>query len=66
MTTPLKNVPLNTQRLYIRGTTKDGCEVYVPVDTRDSVEADKKQADLQTFLDNQNLGAIPPCPPTVA
>lgn len=50
---PLKDVPLNNDRIYVRGITLDGCEVYMPVKATKNSEIIQKKIELQHYLDNQ-------------
>jgi len=55
-------VPLNTNRVFVRGVTKSGCEVWLPVSTtNDATQAIIRDA-LQRQLDAQPP-YIPPQPP---
>lgn len=56
----LQSIPLNTQAHYVRGITKDGCEIYMPVDTRCPHDASLLQAELRRQLDEQDLGIFTP------
>lgn len=53
MINPLEDVPLNTKRVFVVGTTKDGCEVYMPVDSFDDHEIYTKRIQLQKYLNSQ-------------
>ncbi len=55
MENPLESVPLNTEKVYVMATTKTGCEIYMPVNSQDDVEINKKKDDLQKYLD-ANVG----------
>lgn len=44
----LDNVPLNTDRIFVMGKTKNGCEVYVPIKSTD--DPTKKKNELQKEL----------------
>lgn len=61
MKTPFDNIPLNTKRQYVRGIARNGCKIYMPVDSErlDVLEAFK--AVLQDYLDRQPV--IVPNPP---
>lgn len=48
---PLKSVPLNRHKVYVRGIMPNGCEVYLPVASRDDDVIHKVKADLQAYLD---------------
>ena len=51
MENPLKNVPLNTKKVFVFAKTKAGCEIIMPVDSQvDKVAHEKKDA-LQRYLD---------------
>ena len=54
MINPLENIPLNNKHVYVMGTTKTGCEVYIPVDTYDHTKQVDKRNELQEYLNNQN------------
>lgn len=55
MDNPLDDVPLNLTRVYVRGITLGGCEIYMPVKVTFEHKSfvDQKKADLQLYLDNQ-------------
>lgn len=44
----LENVPLNTDKVYVMGTTANGCEVYVPI--MESDDEQSKKSELQEEL----------------
>ena len=48
---PLKNVPLNTGGVYVFAKTKSGCEIIMPVDSRDDKVIHEKKDALQRYLD---------------
>lgn len=52
MKNPFENVPLNTKKVFIKGTCKSGCNIYVPVDSFDIVEQNKKKEELQLYLNS--------------
>jgi hypothetical protein len=53
--TVLVNVPLNTQHLFIRGKTFNGCEVYVPCNVGNKMLVKAWQTQFQNELDHQHL-----------
>lgn len=63
MINPLENVPLNTKRVYVMGTTHRGCEIYMPVDSFQDDEILEKKKQLQTYLDSQIPVISLPTPP---
>ena len=65
MNKPLNDVPLNTKKVYVRGLTNDGCEIYMPVDSHDDKVIDQVKEDLQKQLDCQ-LVSVEPDYPSVA
>lgn len=50
MTSPLKNVPLNTKRIFVRATIPGGCHLYLPASTTDAKELSKLKVALQRDL----------------
>ena len=50
MNNPLLSVPLNTQQSYVMAKTNNGCEVYMPVDSRDNVIVNGKKRELAEYL----------------
>ena len=48
-----ERLPLNTQRSYTMQVDKSGCEVYIPVDSRDSLVISACKKALNSFLKNQ-------------
>ena len=67
MTDLLGKVPLNTSACYVKGITKDGCEIYLPVTVRGGVLAVMAQKGLQARLNTQDLSELdqtPPSPPS--
>lgn len=50
MNNPLDNVPLNTQKAYVRGILPNGTKIYMPVDSRDNIVIQKAKEDLQAYL----------------
>lgn len=53
MSNPFTSVPLNTDRCYIKGIARSGCEIYVPILVRSKIIEELKQQNLQAWLDNQ-------------
>lgn len=51
------SLPYNTKRIYVMGTAKGGCEIYVPFDDRKNLEGKKNE--LQTFLDSDYFDDAP-------
>ena len=58
----LHNVPLNTTRSYVRGITKGGCRVFMPMISRLYADKLTMQIQLQIELDAQDLGIFTPTP----
>ena len=46
-------LPLNTQKCYTMCKSSDGCEIYIPVMSRDSRVIATKKDELQSYLDSQ-------------
>jgi len=61
LTNPLNNVPYNTQRVFIMAKTLDGCEIYMPVDSRNDAYITQQKIKLQNWLDTQYK--VPELPP---
>lgn len=51
----LKNVPLNTKKVYVMGKTHNGCEVYLPVDSYDDNVIIHARDTLREELKNQPI-----------
>lgn len=66
MKNPLKNVPLNTKRVYVMAKTHFGCEVYMPVDSDNDSYISQHKIDLQNFLNTQPIPPELPNDPRVA
>ena len=62
MISPLKDLPLNTLRVYVRGITQTGCQIYVPIDSEIPKIHQLTKRDLQAYLDNQVMPEIEPEP----
>ena len=62
MRNPFKNLPLNTKQSYVRGVSKAGTEIYIPVDTRDDKKLDEEKEALQEYLDAHVIATLPPEP----
>jgi hypothetical protein len=60
MSTPFDNLPLNTKQSYTMGTAKGGCEIYIPVDSRELSVIHSVRDRLKAWLLTQ------PDPPVVA
>ena len=50
-------LPLNTDRNYVRGIAKDGCEIWIPV--IDGSDLQKAKTELEIFLNNQPIDEEP-------
>lgn len=50
MLNPLKNVPLNTKRVFVCATAPGGCDVYLPAGTTDAEELSQLRAALRLEL----------------
>jgi hypothetical protein len=48
----LDTVPNNRKRVFVRGFTKSGCEIYMPVDSEDDEIIMKQKERLQAKLDS--------------
>ena len=59
MKNPFKNVSLNTEKVYVRGTTQSGCHVYLPIDSLDDADQQTTKKNLQAYLDTQPGPPIP-------
>jgi hypothetical protein len=59
MYNPLASVPTNHKKVYVAAYTKDGCTVYMPVDSFDVVEQIGKKLELQKYLDSQPTPTTP-------
>ena len=46
-------IPFNTNRCFTMAKDKSGCEIYIPVATRDSETIESKKEELQQFLATQ-------------
>jgi hypothetical protein len=66
MINPLNNVPLNTKQVYVVGTTYDGCEIYMPVDSFDENVINRKKNQLQNWLNTQPSPLKPFTGPRIA
>ena len=53
MTNPFENLPLNTKKSYVMAVTKEGCEVYVPVDSLKYETLVKRRDEIQEYFDEQ-------------
>ena len=47
------NLPFNTTSIYSMAVCHDGCEIYLPANTKE--EAKKTKEDVQKFLDDQPM-----------
>ena len=50
MTNPLKNLPLNTKKVYAMEKASSGCEIYMPIDSFDDKVINKEKKELHDFL----------------
>jgi hypothetical protein len=50
---PFDNVPFNTKKSFVYGVTKEGTEIYLPVDSDDHAFAVKSRDELQDWLNKQ-------------
>jgi hypothetical protein len=48
----LDTVPNNRKHVFVRGVTKSGCEIYMPVDSYDDEYIIKQKERLQSKLDS--------------
>lgn len=60
MDNPFNNVPLNRNRQFVGAKDKWGCLIWLPVDTVDADEQDKRKADLHYWLHNEQFPAQDP------
>ena len=54
MNNPLENVPLNRTKVFVRGITNNGCEIYLPVESLNPQDQIKKRDTLQSYLNMRN------------
>lgn len=47
-------LPFNTQKCYTTAKARDGCDIYIPVMSRDERVIAAKKKELKDYLDNQN------------
>lgn len=66
MNNPLDNVPLNTNRQFVMGVAKGGCEIYVPVEFTSILAQNVRQKMLQEYLDSDVFSDVTIPPPTAA
>ena len=66
MNNPLDNVPLNTNRQFVMGVAKCGCEIYVPVEFTNILAQNVRQKMLQEYLDSDVFSDVTIPPPTAA
>ena len=59
MIDPFINVPLNTKKVYVMGTTHSGCEIYLPIDSNINAVQLQARDNLRAYLLTQ------PKPPTI-
>lgn len=52
-------VPVNTLKQFVRGITKDGCEVYMPVNSAEDDKLLAAKNRLQFELDRQEFSPSP-------
>ncbi len=52
---PLENIPLNTKRMFIMGVTYCGCEIYLPLRSRDDKYIAVMKQRLQNHLNKQKI-----------
>jgi hypothetical protein len=57
-TTPLDNLPLNTNSAFAMATLPGGCELYFPVDSMEDSVIREKQKEMQAYL-NWNFPVDP-------
>lgn len=50
MINPFKNVPFNRKQSFVMGLSKEGTEIYLPVDSNDDDVLAGKRKELQEFL----------------
>lgn len=50
MKNPFKNLPFNTKQSFVMGLSKEGTEIYLPVDSNDDDVLEGKRKELQEFL----------------
>ena len=48
-----KTLPLNKSKVYLNNTLYNGCEIFVPVISANSLEIDKTRQELQEFIMDQ-------------
>lgn len=53
------NLPLNTKRSYVAARDPSGCEIYIPVDSRNLDIMQSKRFELIAFLNSQFTHAEP-------
>jgi len=53
MKTVFPDLPFNTDRIFTRGITHEGCVIWIPVSKNNDVK--KEQKILQKFLDEQPM-----------
>ena len=59
MKEPSEIATLNTQKIYVRGTTQSGCHVYMPINDLSNEAQENARRNLQNFLDSQPGPEIP-------
>lgn len=50
MENPLENIPLNTKKIYVMATTNQGCKIFMPADSYETIYLFKKRNELQKYL----------------
>ena len=55
MNNPFDDVPLNTQRAYVKAKATNGCEIYMPVDSQDDRDLISQKNHLQSWLNNHQF-----------
>ncbi len=66
MNNPLDNVPLNTNRQFVMGVAKGGCEIYVPVELTSILAQNARKRMVQEYLDSDVFSDIRIPPPNAA
>jgi len=56
---PLLDVPLNITRVFVRGITHSGCEVWMPVAFDNEQYQKHRQSLLQQYLNTQSKPPLP-------
>jgi hypothetical protein len=59
---PFKNVPLNTLKVYVRGITNTGCQVFLPINNFDHEIQIERRDELQRYL-YATTSHLRSCPP---